>query len=48
MFISIILYALLGCALAAAGVGVVEKPWQFFVIMGLVVAIEVTGKLGVK
>lgn len=45
MFLSVILYALLGVALSAAGVGVMEKPWQFFVIMGLVVAIEVVGKL---
>ena len=44
MFLSAILYALLGFALAAAGVGVTDKPWQFFVIMGLVVAIEVAGK----
>lgn len=38
--IGIILYGLLGVALSAAGVGVLEKPWQFFVILALVIAID--------
>ena len=44
--LGIILYACLGIALAASGVGVMEKPWQFFVIMGLVIAIDLTSKFG--
>lgn len=44
MIASLILYALLGTALAASGVGVMEKPWQFFVIMGLVLAIDINAK----
>lgn len=39
-WVSIGLWAVLGFALAASGVGVLEKPWQFFVIMFLVMGIE--------
>ena len=39
-YLSIILYALLGMALGAAGVGVMAKPWEFFAILGLVLAID--------
>lgn len=39
--IGCVLYALLGLALAASGVGIMEKPWQFCVIMMLVVAIDI-------
>jgi hypothetical protein len=42
--IGILLYACLGFALAASGVGVMEKPWQFIVIMMLVIAIDLTAK----
>lgn len=42
--LSLILYAVLGVALAAAGVGVMDKPWQFCVIMALVVGIDLTSK----
>lgn len=45
MILSIILYVMLGIALAASGVGVMDKPWQFFVIMGLVCAIDAVGHL---
>lgn len=44
--IGAILYAALGVALAAAGVGVFEKTWQFFVILALVVAIDVNSAFG--
>lgn len=38
------LYGALGVALAASGVGVMEKPWQFAVIMAIVIGIGVTSK----
>lgn len=41
-----VLYAFLGLALAASGVGVMEKPWQFIVILALVVAIDLNSKYG--
>lgn len=41
---SAILYAALGVALGASGVGIMEKPWQFIVIIGLVVAIDYNGR----
>lgn len=44
--IGAILYAALGVALSAAGVGVFEKPWQFFMILALVVAIDMNTKFG--
>lgn len=44
MITSLILYCLLGVALAASGVSVLEKPWQFFCIMALVAAIDLTSK----
>ena len=44
--LGLFLYCLLGAALAASGVGVMEKPWQFIVIMGLVLAIDLTAKFG--
>lgn len=44
--LSLILYALLGIALAASGVGVMDKPWQFCVIMALVVGIDLSSKFG--
>ena len=44
--LGLILYACLGIALAASGVGVMEKPWQFLVIMGLVLAIDLSSKFG--
>lgn len=39
-WVSLGLYAALGLALGAAGVGVMDKPWQFIVIMTIVVCIE--------
>ena len=44
--LSLILYASLGVALAASGVGIMEKPWQFFVIMLIVVGIDLSAKYG--
>jgi hypothetical protein len=38
--ISLLLYFALGAALSASGVGVFEKPWQFFLIMAIVVGID--------
>lgn len=43
-YLNIGLYAALGVALAASGVGIMEKPWQFLVIMGIVVGIGATSK----
>lgn len=42
--ITAILYAALGVALGASGVGILEKPWQFIVILGLVMAIDYNGR----
>lgn len=44
MITSLILYCLLGAALAASGVGIMDKPWQFLCIMALVAAIDLTSK----
>ena len=44
--IGYILYALLGVAMSAAGVGVMDKPWQFFVIMAIVMAIDLNARFG--
>jgi hypothetical protein len=38
--ISFLLYCALGAALAASGVSVIDKPWQFFLIMAIVVGID--------
>ena len=38
--ISLVLYCALGLALAASGVSVLDKPWQFIVIMMIVVGID--------
>ena len=38
--ISFLLYCALGAALAASGVSVIDKPWQFIVIMAIVVGID--------
>jgi hypothetical protein len=38
--ISLFLYCALGAALAASGVNVIDKPWQFFLIMAIVVGID--------
>jgi hypothetical protein len=38
--ISFLLYCALGVALAASGVSVLDKPWQFIVIMFIVAAID--------
>ena len=37
-----LLYGLLGVMLSIAGVPVMEKPVEFFLILGLVIAIDVT------
>lgn len=37
---SFLLYCALGAALAASGVSVIDKPWQFIVIMMIVVGID--------
>lgn len=44
--LGMILYACLGFALSAAGVGIMEKPWQFIVILGLVMAIDLNSRFG--
>jgi hypothetical protein len=44
--INLILYCALGIALAASGVSIMEKPWQFIVIMLIVVAINYNERLG--
>ncbi len=38
--ISLFLYCALGAALSASGVGVIDKPWQFLLIMAIVVGID--------
>jgi hypothetical protein len=38
--ISLVLYGALGLALAASGVNVIDKPWQFLVIMAIVIGID--------
>ena len=38
--ISLFLYCALGVALAASGVSVLDKPWQFIVIMAIVIGID--------
>ena len=40
--ISLLLYCALGAALAASGVSLIDKPWQFLVIMAIVVGIDHT------
>jgi hypothetical protein len=38
--ISLFLYCALGVALSASGVSVIDKPWQFIVILAIVVGID--------
>jgi hypothetical protein len=38
--ISLVLYCALGVALSASGVSVLDKPWQFIVILAIVVGID--------
>jgi hypothetical protein len=38
--ISLFLYCALGVALSASGVSVLDKPWQFIVILAIVVGID--------
>lgn len=45
--LGVVLYALLGMVLSHAGVSVTEKPLEFFLILGLVVAIDINTKLNV-
>jgi hypothetical protein len=40
-FRSIILYALFGFTLGAAGVGIVNKPFEFLAIMFIVIGIDI-------
>lgn len=44
MLVGLILYALLGVALSASGVGIMNKPWQFLCILGLVLCIDFNSK----
>lgn len=37
---ALFLYFALGIALGACGITVIDKPWQFFVIMAIVVGID--------
>lgn len=41
-----LLYGVLGVALNAVGVNAVDKPWQFIVIMLIVVGIDINSKFG--
>ncbi len=41
---SLILYMLLGVALALSGVGVMDKPLEFIAIMVIVVLIDTVGR----
>ena len=43
--LGVVLYALLGMVLAHAGVGINEKPLEFFLILGLVVAIDLSTQM---
>ena len=38
--ISLFLYCALGAALSASGVNVIDKPWQFFLILANVLGID--------
>lgn len=40
--LSIILYGILGTVLAWSGISVMDKPMEFCVILGLVIAIDIT------
>lgn len=40
--VNLILWAILGVALSAAGVNVIDKPWQFFLILAIVSGIDFT------
>lgn len=42
--ITIILYGVLGGALSFIGLSVLEKPLEFFLILGLVIAISLSSK----
>lgn len=45
----ILLYGLLGLMLGVAGVGVVDNPAEFFLILALVVAIDINSfKMGIR
>lgn len=44
--VNMILWAVLGIALSAAGVSVIDHPWQFFMILAIVLGIDITSKLG--
>lgn len=41
-----LLYGVLGVALSAAGINVVDNPWQFIVIMLIVVVIDLNSNFG--
>jgi hypothetical protein len=38
--ISLFLYCALGAALSASGVSVIDKPWQFLLILAIVLGID--------
>ena len=44
MIISLLLYCLLGGVLAAAGINVLDNPWQFLCIMAVVAFIDLNSK----
>lgn len=44
MITSLFLYCLLGGVLAAAGINVLDKPWQFLCIMAVVAFIDLNSK----
>jgi hypothetical protein len=44
---NVILFGLLGVALSAAGVGVLTKPWEFCVILAIVMGISITARMDV-
>ena len=43
--ISMMLFVILGIVLGAAGISVVEKPIQFFIILFLAIGIEINAKV---
>jgi len=46
MIVSLLLYCLLGGVLSAAGIDVLDKPWQFASIMAVVAFIDLNSKFG--
>ena len=43
--LNVILFGVLGVALAAAGISVLDRPWEFLTILAIVMGISITAKL---